>query len=316
METIPFSVGSIAFGLHLHELPPVEAIQALRREAKLAEEAGFDGVTLAEHHAGVPLYLPNPIQAATFLLPTLKSAWAAPCPTLVTLRSAVTVAEDVGWLAAAFPGRVGVGFAPGYFAADFETVGVPFSGRAARYAAALKVIGHALGGKAEGNLARDPALAACAKAPVPTVGAAGGPLTVQRTAEAGVGLLFDSGTPKERLIELLAAYHAHGGIGPYLLNRRVWVGDLPEGIDAERRMGGLRVDAGLQMAPPTNFSPSESISGHPDEVIARILGSLNTVGPAGLHLKIYSPGVTHSMIMHQIERLGKEVLPELRRQIH
>ena len=44
----------------------------MRAEAQLAEEVGYDGVMVSEHHAGFPGYLPNPLQAQRVLLATGK----------------------------------------------------------------------------------------------------------------------------------------------------------------------------------------------------------------------------------------------------
>ena len=95
-------------------------IDELRAQAALAVEHGFDGVMTSEHHGGFAGYLPNPLQLAGFLLDAMPRGWAAPCPLLLPLRPAALVAEEIAWLAARFPGRVGLGVAAGALPADFE----------------------------------------------------------------------------------------------------------------------------------------------------------------------------------------------------
>ena len=75
----------------------------------LAVDSGFAGIMTSEHHGGFPGYLPNPLQVAGFILDSTPIGWAAACPLLLPLRPTALVAEEVAWLAARYPGRVGVG---------------------------------------------------------------------------------------------------------------------------------------------------------------------------------------------------------------
>ena len=76
-------------------------------QARLAARAGFAGVMTSEHHGGLRRLLPNPLQLAGWLLEAMPTGWAAACPLLLPLRPVGLVAEEVAWLAARFPGRVG-----------------------------------------------------------------------------------------------------------------------------------------------------------------------------------------------------------------
>ena len=110
------------------DLPAEEIVEELRAQAALAADAGFDGVMTSEHHGGFPGYLPNPLLAAGWCLEAMPRGWAAPCPLLLPLRATTHVAEDVAWLAARFPGRVGVGVAAGALEADFTLAGQSMDG--------------------------------------------------------------------------------------------------------------------------------------------------------------------------------------------
>ncbi len=61
----------------------------------------------SEHHGGFAGYLPNPLQMTSFILEAHPTGWAAACPLLLPLRPIAQLAEEVAWLAARHPGRVG-----------------------------------------------------------------------------------------------------------------------------------------------------------------------------------------------------------------
>ena len=117
---IPLAPGSVSLRLYPHDLPATDQVEVLRRQARRASEIGYDGVMVSEHHADFPGYLPNPVQLAGLLLDVMPTGWVAPCPMLLPLKPYALIAEDLAWLAAAYPGRVGVGFAAGALPVDFE----------------------------------------------------------------------------------------------------------------------------------------------------------------------------------------------------
>jgi alkanesulfonate monooxygenase SsuD/methylene tetrahydromethanopterin reductase-like flavin-dependent oxidoreductase (luciferase family) len=196
----PFAPGSVSFRSYPNQgLGPIEAVDELRAQAALAAEHGFDGVMTSEHHGGFAGYLPNPLQLAGFLLDAMHRGWAAPCPLLLPLRPAALVAEETAWLAALFPGRVGIGVAAGALAVDFEVMGVPMDDLTARFEAGLELVSGALRGEATGPLAADPAIAACREHPLPVLSAAASATAARRAARVGAGLLFDSLVTPERV---------------------------------------------------------------------------------------------------------------------
>src|SRR5205807_8791427 len=107
---------------------------------------------------------------------------AAPCPLLLTLRPAAMVAEEIAWLAARFPGRVGLGVAAGALRDDFDIMGVAMDGLTARFAAGLETVAAMLGGRDGGPIAGDPAIGRCVDHPVPVLSAAMGFTAVRRAA--------------------------------------------------------------------------------------------------------------------------------------
>src|SRR5262245_8961030 len=104
MTGIPLAVGSVSLRLYPHDMPAEQQVAELRAQAVLASEAGYDGVMVSEHHADFPGYVPNPIQLSQLLLAVMPKGWAAPCPLLLPMQPYALIAEQLAWLAAAYPG--------------------------------------------------------------------------------------------------------------------------------------------------------------------------------------------------------------------
>jgi alkanesulfonate monooxygenase SsuD/methylene tetrahydromethanopterin reductase-like flavin-dependent oxidoreductase (luciferase family) len=284
-------------------------VEEMCTQARLAVEHGFDGVMTSEHHAGFPGYVPNPLQLAGFLLDSMPSGWAAPCPLLLTLRPTALVAEEIAWLAARHPGRVGIGVAAGALERDFEVMDTSMDDLTARFATAIDQLSRFLRGEA-GVLEGDPAIERCAVHPVPMLSAAASATAARRAARAGVGLLFDSLVTVARVRSLVDVYRAEGGTAPCVLVRRVWIGEPPRArVDAQ-------VDVYRSYAPtgaPAHWGDEEMLSGDaPDDVAAKLVMSARAAGVDALNLRVHAPGIEVSPVREQIERLGDEVVTSVR----
>ena len=157
----PFAPGSVSIRLYPHnELPPDAIVRELSTQAGLAVSAGFDGVMTSEHHGGFGGYMAQPLQMASFLLAEHADGWAAAAPLLLPLRSTALVAEEIAWLRARYPGRVGVGVAAGALPLDFEAAGVDQREAVDRFKAELPRLVAMLQGVDLGLLEADPALRA------------------------------------------------------------------------------------------------------------------------------------------------------------
>src|SRR4051812_14403023 len=146
---------------------------------------------VSEHHGGFAGYLPNPVQTAGWMLESMPSGWAAPCPLLLPLRPAAMVAEELAWLAARFPDRVGLGVASGSLPSDFEVMGVPMDGLTERFVGGLEEVVALLRGSEESVISGDPAIRRCAEHPVPVLSAAMSFTAARRSARLGIGMLFE-----------------------------------------------------------------------------------------------------------------------------
>ena len=293
------------------DLAPPDLVTELRAQAALAAEHGFDGIMTSEHHGGFAGYLPNPLQAAGWCLEAMPRGWAAPCPLLLPLRPPALVAEEAAWLAARFPGRVGVGVAAGALPADFEVMSLTMEHLTDRFSAGLEALATLLRGRADGTLAGDPALAACAAAPIPLVSAAMGFTAVRRAARLGIGILFDSLSAPDRCRVLTGAYREAGGDGPCILIRRAWLGEPPQ----------ARVDEQLDRY--RSYTP-KSAQAHwgegsqlvdaadPGGVAEELAAVAREAGADALNLRVHVPGVAPSAAREQIAGLGDAVVPALR----
>ena len=303
--TAPFAPGSVSFRLYPHgELPAEEIVAVYRRQAATAVAAGFDGVMTSEHHGGFGGYLPNPIQAAGWALEAMPTGWAAPCPLLLPLRPAGLVVEEVAWLAARHPGRVGVGVAAGSLQTDFDIMGLDKTDLTARFAAGLATVAAGLRGKPDGELANDQAVRRCDEHPVPVLSAAMSPTAVRRAATTGVGLLFDSLTDLGRCRELIDSYRDAGGAHPVVLIRRVWVGEAP----TERHHDQVGVYAGYSSpGAQSHWDSAAMITGTATAIADQLNDALAVTGADALNLRIHAPGIEVASIDEQVEALHEVV---------
>ena len=306
-----FAPGSVSLRMYPHALAADEIVSEIRAQARVAEAAGFDGVMTSEHHGGFPGYLPNPLLAAGWILEATDALWAAACPMLLPLRHWSHVVEDFAWTAARFPGRVGAGFAAGGLEQDFEMAELPFEENLARFKTAIPRVVAALRGAADEPLGADPALAACADAPLPMLSAAQGPAAVRRAARLGLGVLYDSLQTVERTRELARAYLEAGGTATQVAIRRVWLGEAPR-ANEQQQMAFYRSYARSEAQ--THWGQGQELIAAPtgSELAERLAAFRAASGCDGLNLRLHLGGLEPDRIREQIEAIGRDVLPNLR----
>jgi alkanesulfonate monooxygenase SsuD/methylene tetrahydromethanopterin reductase-like flavin-dependent oxidoreductase (luciferase family) len=300
------SSGSISLRIYPHTgLDAVSLVEEMRRQGRMASDAGFDGVMTSEHHGGFAGYVPNPLQTAGWLLEAMPRGWAAACPLLLPLRPAALVAEEVAWLAARFPGRVGVGLASGSLSSDFEIMGLSKENLTERFADGLALVAGALGGERPGLLGTDPAVELCRLRPVPMVSAAMSGPAVRRAARYGMGIVFDSMSAPERVRLLVDGYRQAGGAGACILIRRVWVGPPPteemaQQVDVYRGYA----HAGAQ----AHWTGDELIAGEEARTVADgLLEAMGRAGADACNLRIHAPGIAPEQVRPQIAALAEVV---------
>lgn len=286
----PFSPGGISLRLYPHnELPAEDIVRVMREQAVAAVAAGFDGVMVSEHHGGFGGYLPNPIQMAGWLLEAMPHGWAAPCPVLLPLRPAALVVEELAWLAARFPGRVGLGVASGSLEADFTIMETNKDNLTARFAAGLRVVAASLSGRDLGALAGDRAVRGCIEHPVPVLSAAMSLTATRRAAEAGAGLLFAGVTANHHCRAMTDAYRAAGGTSAIILIRRVSVGQGGRERHA-KQVGLYRTYTTAESQ--TRWREDQLLEGDPDTIAEELRQDMAETGADALNLRVHVPGIS------------------------
>jgi alkanesulfonate monooxygenase SsuD/methylene tetrahydromethanopterin reductase-like flavin-dependent oxidoreductase (luciferase family) len=302
-----FGAGSISFRPYPHnELPAEGIIDTLLGQVKRAERVGFDGIMFAEHHGGFGGYLCNPQQFTSWVLDGTKTMWAASCPMLLPLRPTALTIEETAWMAARYPGRVGLGVGAGSLELDFQIMEQPFPGFVKRFNEALPIVTRALAGKDPGLMGKDPAMIRLAQHPVPVLSATGTPAGCRRAAEAGAGLIFGSSSPAAHYRSLISAYRDAGGTGPKLVIVRVWVGDRSA---IKKRQTDLLAMYRSYAKPEAMSSWQEDpyINGTPMEVAEQLLTLQHEAGTDAMNIRVHVPGAKPEEIDEQIDALGEVV---------
>jgi alkanesulfonate monooxygenase SsuD/methylene tetrahydromethanopterin reductase-like flavin-dependent oxidoreductase (luciferase family) len=279
----------------------------LLEQASLAEQAGFDGVTLSEHHAGFPSYMPQPLLACAQILANTRTIWSGPTPLISTLWNPAFLAEQLAWTAAYFPGRVAAAFAPGYAEKDFVATGMPFEDRGPGFGRGLSALLEALSLK--GLLHEDAAIRRWAEDPPPLLSTGTTATAARRAADLGLGLFVPGSKGPERLAPLVRTYRECGGSAPVLWARSVWVGEPPVG-------GHDEIDSIYQQAAPKEMGAlgigQQLITGSPERIAEGLVEGFREVGATALNIRFNAAHADPDMIGEQIVLFGKEVIPLLR----
>jgi len=128
------------------------------------------------------------------------------------------LAEEVAWLDARFPGRVGIGVGSGSLPLDFEAMGIAQGSAVDVFKRDLPRLVEMLSGRDLGVIHGDRALRELSAKPIPVISTAMSPAAVRRAAAAGAGIIFDGGSNPDRLRTLSDAYVNAGGTAPRILH--------------------------------------------------------------------------------------------------
>ena len=305
----PFAPGSVSLGLHPDTtLDAGGQVELLLAQARAAEAAGFDGVTLSEHHANFPCYLPQPLLACGWVLAATERVWAAPTPLLLGLRHAVLVAEDLCWTAARHPGRVALAVASGYAASDLELVGLDPARRTERFRQQQALLMDVLGGRHA--VSADAAIATWAAAPGPVLSATNSLTAVRLAAALGMGVVYPGGEHPDRLGTLTASYREAGGTGPVVWIRGFWIGRPPETAAASALAATYR-DRSPAGTRQTKGFHSPMLSGSPSEILELARDHVQRAGVDAVNARLHVAGAPVGLVAEQIDRFGRDVRPAL-----
>jgi alkanesulfonate monooxygenase SsuD/methylene tetrahydromethanopterin reductase-like flavin-dependent oxidoreductase (luciferase family) len=310
LPSAPFGPGSISLRLYPHNELAAEAIvRELCLQAGLALSSGFDGIMTSEHHGGFAGYTAQPLQMASFVLEEHPAGWAAAAPLLLPLRPTALVAEEVAWLRARHPGRVGIGVAAGALPLDFEVAGIRQSESVERFKTELPRLVAMLRGEELGELDGDPALQSCHAEPVPVLSAAVSAAAAVRAAHCGAGILMEGMSAPSRLARLTRAFSEAGGTASRVLIRRVWLGKVPDDlVTRQRAVYESYAERGAA------FGEDQTIaSDDPIELAERLAAAIEEVGADALNLRVQLPGMASDAVREQITAIGTTVVGRLRK---
>jgi len=127
---------------------PATVVCEALEEARAAEQAGFDGVFVSEHHGVAAGYLPGPIPLMYLLAGATSRVDVGAAVVLLPLAQPARVAEEIALLDHVSGGRVVLGLGAGYVRADFATFGVDPTGAGGRLEQGIEQLrGHWSGGQ-------------------------------------------------------------------------------------------------------------------------------------------------------------------------
>ena len=303
--------GSVSLRLYASEGTSVQQVNQMRAEAQLAEEVGYDGVMVSEHHAGFPGYLPNPLQLSAFLLAATEKIWVSPCPLLLPTKPRAMLAEEIAWLSSAYPHRVGIGFAAGALPVDFELAEVPFDEKNTRFKSSLPWIVNTLRGIAEDPIAKDLAIQQCKLQPIPIAIAAQSAEACRRAAKLNAGILFDSLQSPEVSNKLSSAYREAGGNGPVILIRRVWIGS-PPASKIQAQMDHYHSYASDHAKSNWIQGDSTVLGQNGAQAAERLIKILHDSGCDTVNIRVHVAGLEANQISEQLEKHKDDLVPLLK----
>jgi alkanesulfonate monooxygenase SsuD/methylene tetrahydromethanopterin reductase-like flavin-dependent oxidoreductase (luciferase family) len=137
---------AVKFGLLFRPQDPPDARNLRRRwedlleAAVLAEESGFDGVFLPEHHMQADGYLPAPLIGASAIAARTRRVDIGTTIFLLPLYHPVHVAEEAAMLDVISQGRFILGCGMANFEPEFDLYGIPKRQQVSRFEEGIELI--------------------------------------------------------------------------------------------------------------------------------------------------------------------------------
>lgn len=316
--------------------------------ALLAEEHGFDTVTIGHHHF-MPGNLADPLTFLAAVAVRTSTVRVGTGIFQLPIHNPVRVAEQVATIDQLSAGRISLGVGLGWWPLEYQVMGSDFRTRGARMEEALqicKLVWTREDVAFAGRFWSFPELTVHPRPvqdPHPPLWVAGvADAAVDRAARLGDAWLCGPVQSLAKAQSCLAVYRdacARVGRAPdWILRRYAWVGSdrrqvmeevLPEYVDglmehwresveddAERALFA-RIDAGEDVA-PEEIAADRLLYGAPDDVVAQVQRYRDATGCAHVHAAfgagLPGSGATASLggfleIAEQIRLFGREVIP-------
>jgi alkanesulfonate monooxygenase SsuD/methylene tetrahydromethanopterin reductase-like flavin-dependent oxidoreductase (luciferase family) len=314
-----------------------QALHDAVRYALAAEEAGFDGVWIAEHHFISYGTCPSALAFAAHLLGRTTRIRVGTAACILSNRHPVALAEEAILLDELSGGRLDLGVARGGPWIDLDVFGTGMSRYTHGFPEALDLLLRWLSGSekvgAHGEFFRFPPVSVVPqpRRPIPVWVAATSEPTVELAAARGLPLLLGMHATTDEKRCLLDHYDKHptatfpDGATPHASAHVAYVADsLPQAQDALREaMPGwlsttaqyVRIDASTAPARDPHAYLEHLLGIHPvgppQLCVRRLADTMAATGARRLLLMVEGAGDPDRTLAN-IARLGSEVLPHLR----
>jgi alkanesulfonate monooxygenase SsuD/methylene tetrahydromethanopterin reductase-like flavin-dependent oxidoreductase (luciferase family) len=301
--------------------------------ARVAERSGVDSLWVTEHHFAQDGYCPAPLLALAALASVTEAVTLGTWVLLLALRHPVQVAEEAAFVDNLSGGRVVLGAGAGYRAQEFAGLGVDLHRLRRLMDEKLEVLLRALREPGpfdfHGELLDLEGVAVTPRplGPLPVLVGSTTAAADARAVRLGADGLAVRPTG-DRYQALLAACRAAGrdaGSLRFGMYSYVHIAEDPERgwelVGPHVAYGRGEVEGWFKTS-GVNIFPAglrESVAvGSPAEVAARLAARLRKnpeAIPEHLVLHLLHPGLPFEVCLEQVERLGREVIPLLRKQM-
>lgn len=303
-----------------------------------AEDAGFDGAWIAEHHFIDYGVCPSAIAFAAHLLGRTTRLHVGTAASILSARHPVALAEEAVLLDEVSGGRFHLGVARGGPWVDLEVFGTGLARYTTGFADSLDLLrtwlsgAERVGAAGEHFAFRPVTVVPRPRRPVPTwVAATSGP-TVDIAAARGLPLLLGmhaASAEQRRLLARYATGAAAGGHDPDTVGHAVahlaYVADSVDRAHADLRasMPGWLATTSHYVRLDADAGPGRNLGAYLDHLldihpvgppalcVDRLAASVEATG-AGRLLLMVEGGGCPPRTLEMIARLGAEVLPQLR----
>jgi alkanesulfonate monooxygenase SsuD/methylene tetrahydromethanopterin reductase-like flavin-dependent oxidoreductase (luciferase family) len=283
-----------------------DVYRKLIEDAELAEELGFEGVWIAEHHFVNYSLIPNSLTLAATVAARTSRLRVGTAVVVLPLHNPVRVAEELAMVDQISGGRADIGFGRGYSAYEFGGLGTDIAAAPALFEDNLDVVLSLLSDDDKPRRTGSWSLPARTISPHPTAGiasrlwlAAGSTAGMRRAMERGMGTVVRVGVNGEadvqRLHECFRTACAEHGTDPAV--ERFGVQVLGRITDTSRDLGSAAADArSLYRVAARMVRPDAPVS-------AGIVDATGTEPAADVELERVQSGSLIGTEQHFVERV-------------
>jgi alkanesulfonate monooxygenase SsuD/methylene tetrahydromethanopterin reductase-like flavin-dependent oxidoreductase (luciferase family) len=310
-----------------------QALAALPRYAAAGEEYGFDDVFVAEHHFMPYGTCPSAITMAALLLGATRRIGVGTAVSVLSTAHPVALAEQAAMLSVLFPGRFTLGVGRGGPWVDLEVFGTGASAHEEHFPESLDLLTAWLGGGADGKLGwagarhafRPVSIVPRPPQPPPILVACTSPDSARVAARFGLPMLLGMHATDEEKSQLIRAHgdplaaHAALAVAQVADSREQALADLRaampgwlrDGLAAHKRLDGSPYVGRDPVAYTEHLCAIHPV-GDPGYCVDVLRTSIENTGVGHLLLFVEGAG-DPDLVLRNIARLAREVLPPLRR---